>query len=301
LNSTAPSLSGQIARRIADHVRLNALRPGERLIELKLAREFGVSRSPVRAALRLLEKMDAVRLAPNRGYVLSAGPRAFKRVLRRLERIDEAPYMQIAAERLAGRIKDQFTEADLMRHYGLSRAQLSAMLDRMAREGWVERKSGYGWRFLPVLQSAESHAYSYRFRMAIEPAAILEPGFRIDRAAFAHLRAEQQSLLAGRLRELSSAELFEIGSRFHETVVACSGNPFFLEALRRVDRLRRLIEYRAMGDPERFARQAREHVRLLDMLEAGERTAAAAFLRRHLEVARAVKSTMLQLDKQFHF
>ncbi len=188
-----------------------------------------------------------------------------------------------------------------MRRYRVSRAQMSAMLDRIAREGWVERKPGYDWRFLPVLQSAESHAFSYRFRMAIEPAAILEPTFRIDRPAFMRLRGEQQSLLEGRIRKLSSAELFEIGSRFHETVVACSGNPFFLEALRRVDRLRRLIEYRAMGDPERFVQQAREHVRLLDMLEAGERSAAAVFLRKHLEVARAVKSTVLHSDKQFHF
>jgi DNA-binding GntR family transcriptional regulator len=301
LPKSASGLTRQIARRIAEHVGGNGVRRGERLVELQLAREFGVSRSPVREALKLLEKTGVVRLEPNRGYFVSASPAALKQVRRQLERAGDEAYMKIAAERLAGRISDEFTEADLMRRYDVSRAQLSAMLDRMALEGWVERKPGYGWRFLPVLQSAESHALSYRFRMAIEPAAILEPTFHVDRGAFAQLRFEQQSLVDGRIRELNSAELFDMGSRFHETVVSCSGNPFFLEALRRVDRLRRLIEYRAMGDPARFVRQAREHIRLLDMLEAGERVAAAEFLKRHLDVARAVKSTVLHADTAFHF
>jgi DNA-binding GntR family transcriptional regulator len=294
-------LAGRIARRIAEHVERRGLQPGDRLVALQLAQEFGVSRSPVRAALELLERMEAVALERNRGYVVGRRAGALKRALKQLERVDEAPYMEIAAERVAGRLPEEFTEADLMRRYGVSRAQLNAMLDRMAREGWVERKSGYGWRFLPVLQSAESHGLSYRFRMAIEPAALLEPTFRVDRAAFERLRAEQRGLIEGRIRQVSPAELFEIGSRFHETIIGCSGNAFFLDALRRVDNLRRLIEYHAMGDPGRFARQAREHLRLLDLLEAGERERAAAFLRRHLELVRSVKSSLLHADKQFHF
>jgi DNA-binding GntR family transcriptional regulator len=297
----ASGLAGRIARRIAEHVSRHRLAPGERLVELKLAQEFGVSRSPVRAALELLERMGAVTLERNRGYVVGVRRGALQGALKQLERVDDAPYMEIAAERVAGRLPEEVTEADLMRRYGVSRAQLSAMLDRMAREGWVERKSGYGWRFLPVLQSAESHGLSYRFRMAIEPAAILEPTFRVDRAAFERLRAEQRGLLEGRIRQVSPAELFEIGSRFHETIAGCSGNPFFLDALRRVDSLRRLIEYQAMGEPGRFVRQAREHLRLLDLLEAGKRAQAAAFLRRHLELARSVKSSVLHADEQFHF
>lgn len=55
------------------------------------------------------------------------------------------------------------------------------MLMPAAREGWAERKQGYGWRFLPVAKTPEALEQIYRLRMLIEPAAMLEPGFRLDR------------------------------------------------------------------------------------------------------------------------
>lgn len=288
-------LALRIARRIADLARRRSLEPGDRLVEHRLALEFHVSRSPVRQALEVLEGKGLVELKPNRGYFLAANGRKLRQAAAALDRqAGDAPYRRIAADRLAGRLPEQFKEVELMRHYGIARGELSAILTRMAQEGWIERKPGYGWKFLPVLTSDESHALSYRFRAAIEPAALLEPTFRVDREAFARLRAEQESLIAGRIRELSSTELFQIGSSFHETVIGCSGNPFFLEALQRINRLRRLIEYRAMFDTELFIQQAREHVRLLDLLEAGDRAGAADFLRRHLEAVRAVKATVLR-------
>jgi DNA-binding GntR family transcriptional regulator len=41
--------------------------PGDRLVELKIAREFGTSQTPVREALRELEALGFVASAPNRG------------------------------------------------------------------------------------------------------------------------------------------------------------------------------------------------------------------------------------------
>ena len=49
----------------------NLLKPGERLMELKLAAELGVSRTPVREALRQLELEGLVSIVPNKGaYVI---------------------------------------------------------------------------------------------------------------------------------------------------------------------------------------------------------------------------------------
>ncbi len=45
---------------------------------------------------------------------------------------------------------------------------------RIANEGWIERLPGHGWSFLPMLKSMQSYQDSYRFRLAIEPAAIPE-------------------------------------------------------------------------------------------------------------------------------
>jgi DNA-binding GntR family transcriptional regulator len=60
---------------VTAHVRraimLGRIRPGERLTEQALAAEAGVSRGPVRDALRQLEREGLVQLAPHRGAVVS--------------------------------------------------------------------------------------------------------------------------------------------------------------------------------------------------------------------------------------
>ena len=61
---------------------------------------------------------------------------------------------------------------------------------------------------------------AYQFRIAIEPAAILQPGYTVDEEAFRRARGQQQALLDGDYRTLSRTKLFEINSQFHEMIVA---------------------------------------------------------------------------------
>jgi DNA-binding GntR family transcriptional regulator len=92
-------------------------------------------------------------------------------------------------------------------------------------------------------------------------------------------------LLAGGIHQVSAAELFELNSQLHEAIAQCSGNPFIVDALRRVNRLRRLVVYRRIRSREPDETHCAQHVRLLDLLLEGDREGAAAFLRRHLEGA----------------
>jgi DNA-binding GntR family transcriptional regulator len=165
----------------------------------------------------------------------------------------------------------------------------------MAREGLAERKPGRGWLFRPVLNTVDSHRESYRFRMIIEPAAILEPTFRVDRALFEQVRRQQRALLDGGIERWTPAERFRAGAEFHEAIVACAHNRFLLDALRQVNQQRRVIEYHShhtssAQDRARLYRQCEEHLALLDLLEAGERMEASHRLRQHLDVVRALKT-----------
>lgn len=58
----------QIARQITAAIVAGQLKPGERLTELQLSREFGTSRAPVREAARLLESQGLVTFSPRRGF-----------------------------------------------------------------------------------------------------------------------------------------------------------------------------------------------------------------------------------------
>ncbi len=61
------NLPEQLAREISDKIIHNELKSGERIIEARLAEEMGVSRSPLREALRILEKQKLVALTPRKG------------------------------------------------------------------------------------------------------------------------------------------------------------------------------------------------------------------------------------------
>lgn len=279
-------LGTQVAHQIVVFLSEGSVGVGAHLSTQKLADEFRVSRQPVKEALKYLEGFGVVESKPNRGFFTVMDGEALERLdLPVLKAKDEEPYFRIAEDRLAGYLPDEVTETELLRHYQLTRGELQEMLLRMAREGWIEPKPGYGWLFLPILTTPEAHHLSYRFRMVIEPAAILEPTFVADPEAFDRCREQQQALLDGGIWKFSPARLFQTGSDLHETIARCSGNPWFLDALQRQNRLRRLIEYRAMLDRGRLLSQCTEHLALLDLLEAGRRDEASAFVREHLRKA----------------
>ncbi len=274
----------QLAAQIADHINAERIEPGTQLVERKLAEQFRVSRSPVRRALMLLEQSGHVAASASRGgfsvcatavaAAVPPKPVAWDE--------DETAYLKIAEDNLEGRLPDKVTDSKLARDYGLSSAQLRRVLARIANEGWIERLPGHGWAFLPMLKSMQSYKDSYRFRLAIEPAGILEPGFVLNRDALLACRVQQQDLVDGRIWEVSNPTLFDLNRNVHEAIIACSRNIFFIDGLKRVDRLRRLIEYKQSLDRQYAAVRCREHVELIDLLLAERRDEAAAFMRRHL-------------------
>jgi DNA-binding GntR family transcriptional regulator len=66
------NLSDQIADYLVDQVISLAFLPGERILEQKIAKELGVSRSPVREAFRVLEQTGLVELVPRCGARVTA-------------------------------------------------------------------------------------------------------------------------------------------------------------------------------------------------------------------------------------
>jgi len=64
---TYDNLPDILTRDISEKIIRNEIKPGERILESKIAEEMGVSRSPVREALRILEKNKLVELIPRKG------------------------------------------------------------------------------------------------------------------------------------------------------------------------------------------------------------------------------------------
>lgn len=285
-------LQRKLASQIAQYVRDNQLGEGDQLTELGLAEALNVSRTPVRAALEHLAALGVVAPAgPRRGFHVTASPHQLDELTQETSQSDEEEglYMRIAADYVASRLPEQFSEADMMRQYGVSRGALVRVLQRMSSERVIERNPGYGWRFAPLLRSMESHDESYRFRMVVEPAAILEASFALDPALAGRIRREHEAILATPPGQLSIVNFFEVNAGFHEFLAACSGNHFLLQAVQLQNQLRRFLSYSWTYGQDRVAASCHEHMAILDALEAGDREWAAALMRRHLDLAGRLK------------
>ena len=290
-------LPSRLAAQIVERMRQMGWPAGAHLREQELADAFRVSRTPVRMALRSLQDLDIVESRPNRGFFLKEQVRpvgAAKAVADAPEVSHEDPlYLTLAEDRLGGAIGSRCTEAELARRYQVSRARIVKVLSQMAQEGLILRLPGNGWEFLPLLNTPGAYDQGYRYRMLIEPAALLEPGYALPAAALSGARVRQQALLDGGIHAWSRSETFGANADFHEVLVAGAKNPFLLEGLRRVNRLRRLLEYRTQQVRERLVGECRDHLRILDLIEGGEMREAATFLRDHLDRARIAKARII--------
>ena len=72
---TAPiqrvSLHEEIVTRLRDKILESELRPGDWIAEMNLCRELGISRTPLREALKVLASESLVTLLPNRGAMVT--------------------------------------------------------------------------------------------------------------------------------------------------------------------------------------------------------------------------------------
>lgn len=284
------NLQTRLASRILEEAESLGLGAGAWLSENALAQSFGVSRTPVRGALQQLARDGLLSAVPRRGYLLR----------RRISRGDLGAYEpmespedrlseQMAADRFNGTLAQQVSEADLIRRYRVPRSVLTRVLGRMAQDGIIERRDGHGWQFMPTLDSEPLHDESYRFRLLVEPAAILEPTFRLDRDVAARIKSEHERVMAAGFRHVSSVAFYDLNAEFHELVARSSGNRFLHLAVVQQNRLRRFFSYHWTYGETRMRESCEEHLGILEALLLPDSEKAAALMRLHLLGASRVR------------
>ena len=277
-----------IAAQIVEWIRTEELEVGNHLPAQKIADHLRLSRSPVNEALSLLQEKGMLSRERNRGFFVA--DLALEWVTDAADSIRlngpdlvTSAYFRIADDRLKSALPDEVSEQMLKTRYGLTATQLTAVLGRIAQEGWAERKPGYGWQFSAMLTTPDSLMKSYRVRLALEPAALLEPGYRLDPKVLERCRAAERHLLDGGIETDTADQLHDRGVRFHESLVEASGNAFFIDTIKRVNRVRRLLSYRSMQHRERYKKHCKQHLHILALLEKERNEEASEALREHLQ------------------
>ncbi|MQA54936.1 GntR family transcriptional regulator [Pseudomonas piscis] len=281
--SQLTSLQTKVASQILSAIACGELQPGMHLKEVELAQRLGVSRSPIRSALAYLAEQKAIEPLPQQGFrVPLQTARDLAEQFNELRNEEEQLYVRLIDDRLNQVVSDQVSESDLLRRYGVSKSVLRRCLLRLSDEGVMQRKHGHGWQFLPTLNSPKNRFESYRFRMLLEPAGLLEPTFKMSPEQFRRCRERQVELMEGKI---DGQRFIEYNAEFHELLAAASGNSYILQAVQQQNRLRRLTEFHTVNNVERVRVSCCEHLAILDALEQGDNEWASTLLHRHLDVA----------------
>jgi len=90
------TISGRIYERLREMILRVEVAPGEKLLPAQLSQMFGVSPTPVREAIRLLEQANLVEITPHKGAIV--------RPILSVKQVDDLYTMRLALEQLAIRL-----------------------------------------------------------------------------------------------------------------------------------------------------------------------------------------------------
>ncbi|MCA0050151.1 GntR family transcriptional regulator [Mesorhizobium sp. B283B1A] len=276
-----------LAQRILDVARQRGFGPGARLPEQQIASLCNVSRTPVRAALSLLAERGVVRWEADTGYHLAVDLAAQPAISAELPITEEDELAEaILRDRSARRLDQTVTVAGLMRRYSAERKTVLKSLNRLTEENLLDRAPGQSWLFRRTPDDPEAQGESYEFRLLLEPAAILTPGFRLDGARAAALRQGMDALSTLPDATFDTREFQRLDIDFHGMIAEGSANRFVADALSDHLRLRRLPGIYAGVNVFRLRQSLLEHLNILDHLESRQYEVAADLLRIHLRLSR---------------
>jgi DNA-binding GntR family transcriptional regulator len=270
-----------LAARILLWLQQQDLKPGDHVPERLATEAFHVSRTPVRAALALLTEQGLLVRRDQRGFFIAAEFATAHRPVA-AETPESALHDAILRDRFSKRLDAEVTAAHLARRYRAPRAIVLRVLARLQKDGIVERALGQRWVFLPALDSLRSQEDSHRFRLILEPAALLQPGFAMDPKRARDLKTALSELAHQDARQFDLKRALETDIAFHEAIGDACNNRFLADAIRRQSRLRRLATTSMQVPPARQIESCREHLAILEAAQEGDLARAADLMREHL-------------------
>lgn len=279
----------ELARRILEHTQEIGLVAGEPVSEQALARTFQVSRTLIRGALKVLLEENLLSFEPGKGYRLVASPvgQAFNSALPQAE--EEELATSVLRDRMAGRLGDSISISELMRRYDIGRPAAQKALTQLSESQAIERGPGQSWLFCPSLNSLAALEESLKFRLTLEPEALLSPNFNADPQRLSLLRGGMETLLARPVEDFDIQQFRELDISFHELIGQSCGNRFIGDALLQHQSLRRLPNLLPTVSVHRLQEALREHLQIIAQIERGQMEIAADLMRLHLRLSAALR------------
>jgi DNA-binding GntR family transcriptional regulator len=128
------SLADEIAFRVESAILDGTYSPGSRLIQDELCERFGVSRTPIREALRKLQARNLVKVIPNKGATVSVPTR---------REVMEAYVVRSELEGFACELASQSVTHDMLRQLDQVQARIALLVGKLARNRGDDAELGW--------------------------------------------------------------------------------------------------------------------------------------------------------------
>jgi DNA-binding GntR family transcriptional regulator len=296
-SGAAPRLYQQAFAILARHIEDGGIPSGARLLESSVAAQFGISRAPARQALAALERCGLVERATGRGYTVRpvANGKRF------------APAPDVAAdddvrliswsswERIYGEVEGEImarasfaswrvNEAELARHYRVSRTVARDVIGRLQQRGVVRKDDSSRWH-APAL-TPEHVGELYELRAILEPVALVKAAPNVPAEFVAGMRAHLEDAIAD-AQNVQGSTLDDLEQEMHVALLGHCGNRTLMQTITLQQSL--LIAHRFLyrWTPRLFESEPflPEHLEVIERLESGSIAEAAEALKRHLRVS----------------
>ncbi|MFY9239746.1 MAG: GntR family transcriptional regulator [Roseovarius sp.] len=275
-----------LARRIVEVALERGLRNGDHLPEQVLSQACGVSRTPIRSALKILEENDIATRQEERGFFLRVDPsEGLPGGGAALEEVEDTLAARILKDRAERRISDVQSVSALVRRYDAPRSAVLIALKILSSDGIVTQLPGRAWAFQPMLDTPNAQSEGIAFRLALEPQAILAPGFALD-GQRARLMRDQMAELGTRPEgRIGPTAFHRLDCDFHTMIADSAGNRFLRAALLAHQKLRSATQTDQALPDFRMRQALDDHLGILDSLERSELDLAADQMVLHLRRA----------------
>jgi DNA-binding GntR family transcriptional regulator len=284
---------------LAQNIASGRLPPGTRLFTAAVADRLGVSRPPVKRALRLLEDGGLIHRSSSHGYVVGERALGIEPLRRNLHQLDldlterlSGNLVRPSWERIFEAVEEdvlncipfgtyQISEAALGDHFAVSRTVVRDVLSRVHGRGIIAKDRSSHWIAGPL--SARMLDEAHEIRRLLEPSALAAAMPYLDRAALRAMRERVRSTLE-KGGELSQDTISRFEADLHDACIEPVRNRRLAETVRLsqislvVNRLFGI--YIGVHDETEMLL---EHRVVFDHLALGDRDGASAALHFHLD------------------
>lgn len=302
-----PPLYVSIHLQLSEKIDRESLPAGALIKEGPLATVFGVSRAPVRKALRMLEQSGLINRANGQGYVVGMIEAKRTFTLQDLKSVFyDQPRSEVARLAAWEAIDDSIShdvtnclpfgtyrinESIACTHFSVGRTVLREALGRLQDRGLIEKTSGSHWIAGPL--TARDVHEAFEIRRLLEPEALEQSAAVISTGTLKEMR-EKVIAVAAELESSPPESVEDLEHDLHRVLLKNTRNRRLLEAIEK-NQLPFIVAkiFRRNFGLKLDIIVMEEHIQILDQLINKSFEVARLMLAEHLQ--RAEKSTLAKL------